>query len=189
MTDKELRKLTRKELLEMLVEQGKENERLKHSLKLAREKAEKTDIIINESGTIAEAAVALSGVFEAADKAAKIYLENIKRMSADKTDGQEVSPDADVPDVPPDSVTVESSESVSLETKLILDQASAEADRIVEEAKNKASEILSEADIERNRKLQSANTYRMNLETSLYDLCKKYPGLKEDVGALFNAKQ
>lgn len=37
-----------------------------------------------EAGTFAEAAVRISGVFEAAEQAAKVYLENIQRMQAEK---------------------------------------------------------------------------------------------------------
>ena len=81
MTDKELRKLKRVELLEMLIEQSKENEELKRQLKEAEEKLESREIMLRQSGSIAEAALKLNGVFEAAQKAAEQYLENVKRVS------------------------------------------------------------------------------------------------------------
>lgn len=81
MTDKELRKLKRVELLEMLIEQSKENEELKRQLQEANEKLESRDIMLKQSGSIAEAALKLNGVFEAAQKAAEQYLENVKRIS------------------------------------------------------------------------------------------------------------
>ena len=81
MTDKELRKLKRVELLEMLIEQSKENEELKRQLEEAKEKLESRDIMLRQSGSIAEAALKLNGVFEAAQKAAEQYLENVKRIS------------------------------------------------------------------------------------------------------------
>ena len=81
MTDKELKKLKRIELLEMLIEQSKENEELKRQLEEANKKLESRDIMIKQSGSIAEAALKLNGVFEAAEKAAKQYLENVKRIS------------------------------------------------------------------------------------------------------------
>ena len=84
MTDKELRKLRRGELLEMLLEQTKENERLKKQLADLKAQLENREIILKRSGSIAEAALKLNGVFEAAQKAADQYLENIKsRGSAD----------------------------------------------------------------------------------------------------------
>lgn len=81
MTDKELRRMSRSELLEMLIEQMEENERLKQSL--AQVQAELLDrrITIDRTGSIAEAALALNGVFEAADKAARQYLENIRLIA------------------------------------------------------------------------------------------------------------
>ena len=87
MTDKELKKLKRIELLEMLIEQSKENEELKRQLKEAEEKLESRDIMIKQSGSIAEAALKLNGVFEAAEKAVEQYLENVKRMN-DSRGGQ-----------------------------------------------------------------------------------------------------
>ncbi|MCH5211336.1 MAG: DNA repair protein [Oscillospiraceae bacterium] len=78
MTDKELRKLRRGELLEMLLEQTKENETLKNRIADLEARIDTREIIIKESGSIAEAALKLNGVFEAAQKAAEQYLENIR---------------------------------------------------------------------------------------------------------------
>ncbi len=78
MTDKELKRLSRAELLEMLIEQMKENEDLRSQLEEANKKLDNRKIIIENSGSIAEAALKLNGVFEAAEKAAEQYLENIK---------------------------------------------------------------------------------------------------------------
>lgn len=77
MTDKELRRLSRTELLEMLIGQMEENEELKKRLEKAEEELANRQIVIQESGTLAEAAMKLNGVFEAADRAARQYLENI----------------------------------------------------------------------------------------------------------------
>lgn len=81
MTDQELRKLNRKELLELLVAQGRELEALRSKFKAALEKLKSREIAIEKAGSIAEAAMGLNGVFEAAQKAAQQYLENIRRQS------------------------------------------------------------------------------------------------------------
>lgn len=86
MTDQELRRLSRSELLEMLVEQMKENEELKLKLKRAQMKLRNRQIAINEAGSIAEAALKLNEVFEAADKAAKQYLDNVRRLAEEGSD-------------------------------------------------------------------------------------------------------
>lgn len=77
MTDKELKRLRRGELLELLVEQGRQLERLEHELEEAREALARRDIAIREAGTLAEAALKLNGVFEAADAAVRQYMENL----------------------------------------------------------------------------------------------------------------
>ena len=85
MTDKELRKLKRTDLLELLIEQSTEVESLKKRIgELEAELADRR-LLIYKSGSIAEAALKLNGVFEAAEAAAQEYLENIRRISEEKT--------------------------------------------------------------------------------------------------------
>ncbi|MBQ1271458.1 MAG: DNA repair protein [Clostridia bacterium] len=84
MTDKELRKLTRAELLEMLISQMKENERLQEQVEELAAQLEDRRIMLEEAGSIAEASLRLNGVFQAAEKAAQQYLDNIKRLSDEK---------------------------------------------------------------------------------------------------------
>lgn len=81
MTDKELRKLKRAELLEMLIEQGKVMEELREQLEIANKKLTDRRIMIDQSGSIAEASLQLNGVFEAAQAAAQQYLENVEKLS------------------------------------------------------------------------------------------------------------
>ena len=86
MTDKELRRLSRKELLEMLIEQMNENEELKQKLDRAESELKDRNIMIENAGSLAEAALKLNDVFEAADRAAQQYLENVRRMSEEGND-------------------------------------------------------------------------------------------------------
>lgn len=81
MTNKELKKLSRAELLEMLVEQSELCDELQKKLDKALSELQNRNITIYNAGTLAEAAAKLSGVFEAADQAAALYLENIQRMA------------------------------------------------------------------------------------------------------------
>lgn len=81
MTGKELRKLGRSQLLELLVAQAKEMEGLKERLAEAEAQLAKRQIAIDEAGSIAEASLALSGIFEAAEEAAAQYVENIRELS------------------------------------------------------------------------------------------------------------
>lgn len=77
MTNKELRKLGRRELLEMLITQSKELNRVKQELEEASAKLSDRSIVLANSGSIAEAALKLNKVFEAAQEAANQYLENL----------------------------------------------------------------------------------------------------------------
>lgn len=78
MTEKELRKLNRYQLLELIIMQTEELEKVKAELAQAELKLEQRNIQIQEAGNIAQAALQLSGIFEAAQAAADIYLKNIK---------------------------------------------------------------------------------------------------------------
>lgn len=81
MTDKELRKLSRSDLVQMLLQQSQEIQMLRKQLQSVEAALEKRIITILESGTMAEAALKLSGVFEAADIACQSYIENIRQMN------------------------------------------------------------------------------------------------------------
>ena len=81
MTSKELRKLSRKELIEVLLAQTREMEQLKAELNSKNELLEKREINIRESGSIAETALRLSGIFEDAQKASDTYLAEIRRAN------------------------------------------------------------------------------------------------------------
>ena len=78
MTEKDLKKLGRAELLELLIEAVKENDTLREELSRARADAAERSIYVQESGSMAEAALKLNGIFEAADKAAEQYLSNVR---------------------------------------------------------------------------------------------------------------
>ena len=84
----ELKKLNRTELLELLLEVTRENERLKKRLKIYEEAVQDREIAIAESGSLAEAAMKISGVLEAAQEAADLYLENIMRMEQELAERQ-----------------------------------------------------------------------------------------------------
>ena len=81
MTEKELRKLGRADLVQMLLELSQENAALRTRLEAAERKAASRELQIAQAGTMAEAALKLNGVFEAADAACKQYMENIQRLT------------------------------------------------------------------------------------------------------------
>jgi len=84
MTDRELRRLSRTDLLELLLQERRENEELKSQLEAANQKLKDREIALEHTGSIAEAALKLNNVFEAAEAAAAQYLENVRSLSEEK---------------------------------------------------------------------------------------------------------
>ena len=83
MTDRELRKMSRLDLLEVLLTQSREIETLKSEIEVLNRKIDDRDIVMSHSGSIAEASLVINNVFEAAQKAADQYVNSVKfRFSA-----------------------------------------------------------------------------------------------------------
>lgn len=76
MKEKELKRLSRADLLEMLIDQSKELQEVREKLQQAEAELEKREIAISNAGSIAEASLMLNGVFEAAQAACREYVEN-----------------------------------------------------------------------------------------------------------------
>lgn len=81
MTDRQLRKASRIDLLKLLLEERKEKEQLQQQLSQIQEELGQRQIMIDQSGTLAEAALKLSGIFDAAESACQYYSENIRSLS------------------------------------------------------------------------------------------------------------
>ena len=78
--NKELKKMSRKELLEILLEQAKRIEELENKIEKLNEKLESKKVIFKNAGSLADASLQLSGIFNVAQEAAEIYLNNIKEL-------------------------------------------------------------------------------------------------------------
>lgn len=77
MTDKRLKKLKRSELLEVMLTQSREIDALKEENEKLSRQLESRKIELKEAGSIAQAALQLNHIFEQAQAAADMYLENI----------------------------------------------------------------------------------------------------------------
>ena len=82
MTDQELKKLHRTDLLELLIAQEKENEQLRAQVAQLEAQLADRRLDLKKAGSIAEAALQVNGVFQAAQDAAAQYLENVQRLSS-----------------------------------------------------------------------------------------------------------
>lgn len=128
MTDKELRKLRRDDLLQILINQQKQIDELTDALAKAQASLEQRRIAISQSGSLAEAALRLNGVFESAQAAADQYLSEAHTKSEEMyAQGK---------------AEIERARRVSED---VTTAARAEADRILREARAEADRLLVEA--------------------------------------------
>ena len=81
MTEKEMRRLNRYQLLDLLIHQTQRADQLQQKLDEAEERLKVQSVRLASLGSIAEASLQLSGVFEAAQKAADQYLEASKERA------------------------------------------------------------------------------------------------------------
>lgn len=81
--DKDLRKLNRYQLLELLVMQTERADKLQQKVEELEAQLAERDLNFARLGSVAEAALQISGVFEAAQKAAALYLDAAKKQSDD----------------------------------------------------------------------------------------------------------
>ena len=86
MTDKELRRLSRTDLIEMLLTLTKENDQLQEELRQTKLQLESKLLTIEESGSLAEASLKLNRVFEAAEAACAQYIANIQQRSKSQSE-------------------------------------------------------------------------------------------------------
>jgi AmiR/NasT family two-component response regulator len=77
----DLTKLSKKDLLEIMLRQGEEIDALRAEVQSLKDQLEAREIDINRVGSLAEASLAVTEIFKEADKAAMTYLSNLKRMT------------------------------------------------------------------------------------------------------------
>lgn len=124
MTEKELKKLNRYQLLELIILQTEQINELEKQLANAKERLESQQIQTTQAGSIAEAALQLSGIFKAAQSAADTYLQNVKRH----TDN-----------------AIQIEEEAKVSAQKLLESTRAEADSILKNAQTQADSLIQSA--------------------------------------------
>lgn len=149
MTDKDLKKLNRQDLLVLLAEQTARANKLDNQLRKLEKELKERQLSINECGTLAEAAFKLSGMFQVADEAVTIYVENIKRMN-DKQDQI---------------------------CKHIEAASKRKAEKLVEEAEEKAAEIIRNAEELAAKEIEKMDAHWDEVQRKIKEMDKEYPWL------------
>ena len=80
-TEKDLKKLNRYQLLELLIVQTGRADRLQARLEEAEKQLNEKDLKMASLGSIAEASLQLGGVFQAAQAAADLYIDAAKKKA------------------------------------------------------------------------------------------------------------
>ena len=81
MTEKDLKKLNRYQLLELLIVQTERADKLQERLDAVEKKLRDQELSIATMGSIAEVSLQLGGVFEAAQKSADLYLREARERA------------------------------------------------------------------------------------------------------------
>lgn len=79
MTPKELKRLSRSDLLEMMLEVTQENAKLRKEIEQLRSQLNQRTITIKNCGSLAEASLRLTDIFRSAQESCDIYVENIRQ--------------------------------------------------------------------------------------------------------------
>lgn len=83
MLTKELKKLSRRELVEIIYQMKKNEQRMQEEIAALQDALNDKRLQISEAGSIADAAAALTDLFSAAQTTADLYLSEIARMKED----------------------------------------------------------------------------------------------------------
>ena len=81
MTEKDLKKLNRYQLLELLIFQTERAEKLQAKLEDAEKQLQERELKMETLGSIAEASLQLGGVFQSAQAAAELYIQAAQKKA------------------------------------------------------------------------------------------------------------
>lgn len=88
MVKKELKKLNRRELVDIIYQMKKNEQQMQEEIAALKQELEERRLRLSNVGSIAEASLAIADVFAAAQKAADIYLQEIACLK-EEAEGKE----------------------------------------------------------------------------------------------------
>ena len=166
MTERELKRLSRVELLEVIVMQSdeleavkKQSEALQTENEELKKKLDDREIAIRESGNLAEASLAVTKIFAEAEKAAAIYKENVARQQG----GEGAYAQMQTP----------------MDTEATVRAAQQRAEGIIEEAKQKAKHLLVQAEQYSANTRRQADAYWNDTQQKVQRFLQESAGLRE----------
>ena len=160
MTERELKKLSRADLLEMLIDQSKELQKTQRRLCKAEAELDERRIVIDEAGSIAEAELRLNGVFEAAQDSCKQYMENIQFLSSRQ-----------------EEICRQREEESRLKCTAMLDETQKCCAALESETKERCSQMLAKAKVD-------SEAYWDDVYRKLEAFCEKHAEVREALDIL-----
>lgn len=125
MTEKEVRRLNRSDLIEIIYELQKQNKENSERIRSLEQELEDRSLKLSKAGSIAEAAIQVNNVLESAQAAADQYLSSIRTANA----------------------SVEKKlEKTQRQCDEMVRRAQSEADRLLTAAKEQAAKTVADAD-------------------------------------------
>lgn len=132
MTDKEFRRLSKSDLLDIIFELQKSEKALLERNAELEKQLESKELKISDAGSIAEAALAVNGVFETAQTAADQYLRQIQIVAdGAKTESERKIKEADA-----------KADAMLAEARACCDAMLRETDEIIAERKAQLSKLI-----------------------------------------------
>ena len=169
MTDKELQKLKRAELLEIMLNLQSENDRLKSENEKLKLAVNERSITLQDAGNIAEAALQLNGVFKAAQEAADVYIENIRKLNEQK-----------------EKMCNEAIKNAENEAGEIIAKAESYNAEMQEKALEEYNRTINEAKNEQSRMINDTNARCLSKIKEIQDKCNAISTLDNQIAAFFN---
>ena len=89
MRSRDCRHYSRRELIEIIYELERREEKLEKRLERARARLKDRTVRMERAGSLAEVAAVIAGLFEAADETAAMYLAGVKAQEKDVREAEE----------------------------------------------------------------------------------------------------
>ncbi len=158
MDNKEFKRMSRRELVELIYAMKKNEMALQEKIAELEKKLEDRTIMMANTGSIAEAAMAVNKVFEAAQAAADAYLHSIQTANADAEKYcKEAEQERKMLLEYAQKDALEILEKAERQRKNVLEKANKEAFGIIQDAESKRKLMLATADEEARRTIEAAH--------------------------------
>lgn len=174
MTKNDAKKLRRGDLLELLIEQTEENQRLMNKISQMEAKLSERVIVMEQAGSIADAALGLTEVFSQAQDSADRYLESIRQKQAEAEDvlrqAQEKAGQIERKAQEEGQTTVRKAQD---EAQILSRKAREEAGELTRQTQEKAEALMAQTQAECARQMEKAQADCKELERQTQADCEK----------------